>query len=272
MAELKHDGAHIRYDVKGEGDNTIVFVHGHPFNRTMWAEQAACFAEQGWRSILFDLRGYGESTGTGETTFDFGQFAQDIETLMDHLRVEKAVLCGLSMGGQIVMDCCERFPERVSGVVLAATAPQAETARSRQSRLAMADRLEREGMGPYAEEVLPKMVSARSILEVPDVAAFVLAMMRGSDPAGAAAAQRARADRPSYEPTLSKLNCPALIVVGDADAFTSRSDADLMNGLIAGSELLWMPDVGHMPNLERMAEFNEAMRRHLDRVRARTGQ
>ena len=272
MPNLEIDGARICYEVKGAGDDTIVFVHGHPFNRSMWAQQADFFVQKGWRCVLFDLRGYGESGSAGEPYSDFQRFSKDIEVLLDHLGISKTVLCGLSMGGQIVMDCCERFPERVSGVVLAATAPQVETTESHRDRLAMADRLEREGMGPYAEEALPKMLASQGITDMPDVATYVLKMMQQSDPAGAAAAQRARAARPSYEPTLSKLKCPALIVVGDSDAFTSRSDAELMNNLITGSSLLWLSDVGHMPNLERTAEFNEAMSKLLDLVSARTGE
>jgi len=272
MPNLEIGDARIRYEVGGDGDDTIVFVHGHPFNRFMWGQQAEFFARKGWRCILLDLRGYGESSTATESYSCFQQFSKDIEALLDQLDIPNAVLCGLSMGGQIVMDCCERFPERVSGVVLVATAPQAETADSHRDRLAMADRLEREGMGPYAEENLTKMLAAQSISEMPDVAAFVLGMMQQSDPIGAATAQRARATRLSYEPTLSKLECPALIVVGDSDAFTSRSDAELMNKLIAGSSLLWLSDVGHMPNLERAAEFNEAMSKLLDLVSTRTGE
>jgi len=272
MPDLKIDDTSIRYEVTSEGDGTIVFVHGHPFNRSMWAQQAEYFAQKGWRCVLFDLRGYGESSMGAESYSDFQRFSKDIEALLDHLSIPTAVFCGLSMGGQIVMDCCERFPERVSGVILAATAPQAETPDSCLKRLEMADRLEREGMGPYAKEALPNMLASRSITEMPDVAAYVLEMMRQSDPAGAAAAQRARANRPSYEPALSKLKCPALIVVGDSDAFTSRTDAELMSKLIVNSSLLWLSDVGHMPNLERTAEFNEAMSKVLDLVSARRGE
>ncbi|MDA7949446.1 MAG: alpha/beta hydrolase [Hyphomicrobiaceae bacterium] len=269
MAELESDGATIHYEVNGVGDDAVVFVHGHPFNRTMWARQAEFAVQKGWRSVLFDLRGYGASGKTTTPSFEFSQFSRDIQTLMDHLGISEAVLCGLSMGGQIVMDCCGRMPERVSGVVLAATAPQAETPESCAERLAMADRLEDEGMDPYAEDALPKMLARESIAEMPDVAAYVLEMMRRTDPAGAAAAQRARAGRPSYEPALSKLKCPALIVVGDQDAFTSRADANLMHDLVTGSDLLWLNGVGHMPNLERATEFNEAMGALLDRVSTR---
>lgn len=55
---------------------------------------------------------------------------------------------------------------------------------------------------------------------------------------------------------MKSLGIPALIVVGDADAFRTREDAECMHELLTGSELLWMEGVGHMPNLERPEEFN----------------
>jgi len=113
------------------------------------------------------------------------------------------------------------------------------------------------------------MLSAESIAALPEVAAQVLSMMRRSGPAGAAAALRGRAERPDYRSTLAELAAPALVVVGDRDAFTTRADAGLMHTLLEGSELLWLEGVGHMPNLEREAEFNAALARLLKAVDAR---
>ena len=79
-------------------------------------------------------------------------------------------------------------------------------------------------------------------------------MMRAAPPEGAAAALRGRAERPPYEGVLTALAVPALVVVGDQDAFTTRADAEAMHRLLAGSELLWLPGIGHMPNLEAAAE------------------
>ena len=95
-------------------------------------------------------------------------------------------------------------------------------------------------------------------------------MMRATHPAGAAAALRGRAERPDYENTLADLSVPALVVVGDEDAFTTRADAERMHALLKPSELVWMEGVGHMPNLEREVEFNAALRRFLQRVTATT--
>ena len=96
------------------------------------------------------------------------------------------------------MEFCRLFPEVVAGVVLMATFPQAETQEGKRSRHAMADRLLREGMRGYAEEVLSKMLAPRTVATRADIAAYVLDMMCGTDPAGAAAALRGRAERPSY--------------------------------------------------------------------------
>jgi pimeloyl-ACP methyl ester carboxylesterase len=259
-------GITVGYDDVGSGGNALLLVHGHPFDRSMWQPQVETFARSSrWRVIAPDLRGYGESSVVpGKTTFD--AFAADIAALLDHLRIQNVVLGGLSMGGQIVMEFCRLYPERVRGILLAATFSKAETDEGKKNRAIMADRLLREGMEPYAEEVLPKMVAPRNIAALPAVAEHVRSMMRAAHPAGAGVALRGRAERPDYESTLANLNVPALIVVGDEDAFTTRADAERMHALLKQSELVWMKGVGHMPNLARAVEFNEALGRLLRAV------
>ena len=160
----------------------------------------------------------------GKTRLD--QFAQDVAALMDQLGIREVVIGGLSMGGQIVMEFCRLFPAHVRGVLLAATFTQAETDEGKRGRAAMADRLLREGMEAYANEVLPKMVAPQNIAALPAVAEHVLSMMEAAHLAGATAALRGRAERPDYEDTLARLDVLVAIVVGDEDAFTTRSDAE----------------------------------------------
>ena len=255
----------IGYDDVGTGADAILLVHGTPFNRSMWQPQLSAIAAAGWRAIAVDLRGYGETTVVpGKTTFDV--FAADLAAVADHLGLERVVLGGLSMGGQIVMQFARQYPDRVRGIVLAATFPEPETEDGKRWRYAMADRLVKEGMHPYANEVLSKMLAARSITDFPDVAAHVMTMMCGTDPEGAAAAQRGRAERPDYQPTLASLTVPTLVVVGSEDAYTTRQQAERMRDLPRDAELVWLDGIGHMPNLERPDAFNAELVRFLRRV------
>ncbi|MGR4851205.1 alpha/beta fold hydrolase [Streptomyces sp. LARHCF252] len=242
----------------------LVLVHGHPFDRTMWAPQLETFSADR-RVIAPDLRGYGASPVTPAVT-DFSGFARDIEALLDELKVESFVLAGLSMGGQIAMDCYRLFPERVSGLVLADTFPSAETPEGIRTRDAMADRLMAEGMRGYADEVLERMVAPYA----PDgVKAHVHRMMTATAPEGAAAALRARARRPGYDDLLTRVSVPALVVVGADDTFTPVSDALAMHTALPDAALHIIDGAAHMPNLERPDVFDQALGEFLARVDAR---
>jgi pimeloyl-ACP methyl ester carboxylesterase len=155
------NGITIGYDDVGSSENALVLVHGHPFDRSMWRPQDDHISRQDagsgrisgkaaesakisrkdaktqrrqeigcWRVIAPDLRGYGESSVVpGKTTLDV--FVRDIAGLLDYLDIEEVVIGGLSMGGQIVMEFCRLCPERVRGILLAATFPKQRQKRAK---------------------------------------------------------------------------------------------------------------------------------------------
>lgn len=265
MPEMTVDDITIAYDEIGAGQDAVVFIHGHPFDRSMWTPQHDTVRAAGWRAVIADLRGYGQtSVVAGKTPLD--RFAADIVGLADRLAIDRFVVVGLSMGGQIAMEICRTYPARIRGLVLAATSPQAETEEGKARRAAMAERYRTEGLSGYAHEVLAKMVAPRNIDAMPAVAAKVMEMMENTPPEGAAAAMLGRAERPDYRDTLAAFDKPALVVVGDEDGFTSRAEADMMHGLLKGSRLVWLEGVGHMPNLEREKDFNAALADFLAQV------
>ncbi|MGW9593949.1 alpha/beta fold hydrolase [Streptomyces chartreusis] len=262
MSTWSGGGITLGYEDEGSG-MPVVLVHGHPFDRTMWRPQVEHFSQAGWRVITPDLRGYGESMVVpGRTTLDV--FARDIAGLLDHLGIDRFVLGGLSMGGQIVMEFHRLFPDRVRGLLFADTFAAADTEDSRTWRYEMAERLLREGMGGYANQVLPKMMTPQNIQALPRVAEHVLAMMAGASAEGAAAGLRGRAERPDYTGMLQDIAVPTLVVVGSDDEFTPVSDARLIHERVPHSTLAIIDGAGHMPNLERPAEFNAALGLFLD--------
>ncbi|MFF4712336.1 alpha/beta fold hydrolase [Streptomyces eurythermus] len=239
----------------------LVLVHGHPFDRTMWDPQLAEFSA-GRRVIAPDLRGYGASPVTPGTV-PLSRHADDIAELLDHLAVDSFVLAGLSMGGQIVMECYDRFGDRVRGLVLADTFPAAETPEGKRGRNAMADRLLAEGMRGYADEVLEKMVAPYADA---GVKAHVHRMMTATPPQGAAASLRGRAERPDYRALLTKVTVPALVLVGADDTYTPVADAEEMHAALPDSALHVVEGSAHLPNLERPEEFNRHLAAFLTRL------
>lgn len=257
MGSVFHGDITVGYEDEGSGE-ALLLVHGHPFDRSMWHPQTEHFSRAGWRVIAPDLRGYGDSTVTPGTT-PLAAFAHDLAGLLDHLGIERCVLGGLSMGGQIVMECYRLFPERIRGLVFADTFAAAETADGKAARYAMAERLLREGMDGYAHEVLAKMISPATIASRPDVAAHVLRMMTAAPSEGAAAALRGRAERPDYTGLLSRVTVPALVVVGTEDAYTPVGDALDIHERVPDSRLTVIEQAAHMPNLEQPDAFNATL-------------
>jgi 3-oxoadipate enol-lactonase len=260
MHTITLDRATLAYDDAGpDGPVPLLLVHGHPFDRSMWGPQLRRFATER-RVIVPDLRGYGASPGAVP---EWPAFADDLAALLEALRIDRAVVVGLSMGGQIALDLWARHPSRVAGLLLADTTAAGETPRSHAERLAQAERLLAEGMDPYAVDVLYRMVSPAA---PPAVAEHVLAMMRATDPTGAAAAQRARADRPDRTRDLADVDVPTVVVVGSEDDFTPVAEAAAMAERIPGAELVIVDGAAHMPNLEKPEAFDAALARLLERV------
>lgn len=248
------NGISVAYDDTGHGE-AVLLVHGHPFDHSMWRPQQEMLTAAGWRVIAPDLRGYGRSTVVPGTT-KLSTFAQDLAALLDALDVEQAVIGGLSMGGQIVLEFRRLFPERVRALILADTFAQGETEEGRKWRYDLADQLEAEGMDGYARQALAKMIAPHTIEARPDVAAHVLGMMTGTPPRGAAAALRGRAERPDYTDLLPTIDVPTLVVVGSDDEYTPVSDAEYLRDRIPGSRLEVVERAAHMPNLEWPEQFN----------------
>ena len=253
----------IAYDDVGEG-LPVIFIHGSPFNRSMWKPQVERFRSE-YRVVTYDLRGYGETTVVpGKTTLDI--FANDLAGLLNFLGIAPGVVVGLSTGGQIALEFYRQFPQRVSALVLADTSARPESPQGRETRYELAERLVREGMYTFAEEFLLRMLSPLTTQRQPEVAAQVLTMMRTTHPEGVAAALRGRAERRDYLPLLAEIKTPTLIAVGRDDAFTPIAESELMHSGINNSELVVIDEAGHMPNMEQAEAFNEALEQFLKAI------
>ncbi|MGW3396564.1 alpha/beta fold hydrolase [Streptomyces hydrogenans] len=264
MHTLALRGVTLGYDDVGPTTGPpVLLIHGHPFNRSLWEPQVAALAAAGHRVVTPDLRGYGDSDVTPGRVL-LSDFADDLAALLDHLDIDRAVVGGVSMGGQIAMEFRHRHRGRVRALVLSDTSAPAETDEGKDFRNRLADRLLAEGMDGYADEVIDKMLAAYNVAAMPRVAERVLAMMRAADPRGAAAALRGRAERRDYRATLPAVQEPVLIIVGADDVYTPVADAEAIHGLVPHAVLAVIDGAGHLPGAEQPDRFNAALLDFLD--------
>jgi 3-oxoadipate enol-lactonase len=118
MPELLSNEAKLYYDVRGEGF-PIIFTHGASWNHLQWKKQVEFFKDK-FKVITWDVRGHGYST-LPDGPVNSEDFSSDLIALMDHLKLDKAILCGLSMGGHISLQTAIRYPERVKSLILIGT-------------------------------------------------------------------------------------------------------------------------------------------------------
>ncbi|SKD09233.1 Pimeloyl-ACP methyl ester carboxylesterase [Chitinophaga ginsengisegetis] len=254
---MKIRGINVVYDDYGSGE-TIVFIHGQPFNRSMWDPQVAAF-KSGYRLIVPDLRGYGESEiPSGITLLD--ELALDIIHLLEALKITKATFVGLSMGGQVVFELYRLAPHLCNALVLADTDAKSESAQSYQARLQLSKDLVEKGMSFYTDQHLHQFLGKTTMAEKPSVVADLRHMMVTTNPLGASLVQRGRAERRDHTLMLPDIHCPVLIVVGEEDGFTPVAVAKGMQEHIKHAQLVVIKDASHMPNMEQPEIFN----RHLE--------
>jgi len=260
MAITHIDDIQMAYTDTGVG-RPIVLIHGYPFNRSLWNEQVETLSNS-YRVIVPDLRGFGETdASTGTATMN--RMAEDVGQLLDHLRISQAVIGGLSMGGYVALAFYKQFPSRVRALVLADTRAQADTEEAKQTRAQQAEKALSEGMAGIADAMLPKLLTPETVSKRPEVVKRVRDMMLKTKPEGAAAALLGMAEREDQTELLSRVTSPTLILVGAEDAITPVADSEKMRDCIAGSRLVVIENAGHVSNLERTEQFNEALLKFL---------
>jgi 3-oxoadipate enol-lactonase len=252
--ELAHDEA-------GRGP-VVVLLHGHPFNRSMWAPQLAGLSDT-YRVVAPDLRGYGDSPVT-KGTVTMRQLAADTEALLDRAGIGEAAVVGLSMGGLVAMELAIAEPARWWALGLVATTAQPLTDAERADRLAKADLAEREGIRPLAEDMAARLFGSGASAAVRDQ---IMTMMLATSPFGAAAALRGRAERPDYRPLLAELDISAFVCAGDEDSFSTAEVTSELTASLRRPHLVTLPGVGHLPNVESTGRFNAELRGFLDSAR-----
>lgn len=231
----------------------------------MWRHQVAALAD--CRCIAPDLRGAGTAPVLqSPSAYSMATYAEDIIAQLDGERVERAVFCGLSMGGYISFELVRRFAGRIAALVLSNTKAPADSEEGKRGRDALAAKARQEGARAVAVEMVPKLLSRATRAGRPDVAREVTEMIARQSVDGIVGALRALRDRPDSTGTLAAIRVPTLVVAGDDDAIAPADGMKAMAGEIAGARFVLVREAGHLTPLEQPQAFNAALRSFLDQL------
>src|SRR5690242_7538023 len=220
MPKAPVNGTELNYRDSGNSKDIVLLLHAFPLHSGMWSRQIAAL-EKRHRVVALDYRGLGKSAMPPEQ-FSMAMLAEDVRALLAHLRIERAGVAGLSMGGYLAFELYRQQPGLFRGLALCDTKAAADTDEGKATREKFARSAIEKGLGWVADEMLPKLLKPDPD---PAIVKEVRSLVTGGTPAGVAAAQRAMAGRPDSSETLARVSCPVLVVVGEQDGLTPPAEA-----------------------------------------------
>lgn len=248
----------VRYLEAGSG-TPMILVHAFPLGAEQWLPQLAK-PPIGYRLVAPDLRGLGGSASVGDpSTVTVDTYASDVFDLMMHLDIPRAVVAGLSMGGYVALAMFAQRPDRISGLVLADTRANADSAEGRAARDRMIELVRRDGSPGVAKEMIGKLLSEQSRASQPDLAEVVTMLIETNGPDGVEAAIQAMKARPDRTELLASITCPTVVICGSEDVVTPPDECEAMSRRIPGATFVRLDGAGHLANLESPAAFTAAM-------------
>jgi pimeloyl-ACP methyl ester carboxylesterase len=242
------DGVPLAFEVRGVGEPTLVFVHGWSCDRGYWKHQLDDFGKR-QQVVALDLAGHGQS-GVGRDTWTMPSFAQDVVAVADALRLDRMILIGHSMGGDVIVEAARRLPARVEGLVWVDVYRTLAALRSREA-------MER-FVAPFRADFVPTTLDFVRGMFVPssdpDLVEWVAADMAAAPPDIALdSLEHARTVLPDVIDGLRDIHLPVVAINAD------NEPTDVEGLRRHGVRAVLMHGVGHFPFLEDPPAFNRLL-------------
>jgi pimeloyl-ACP methyl ester carboxylesterase len=248
MEVFKYKGAEIVYKIMGDGD-PIIFLHGFGLDSRMWSPQVNELSSS-HKVITYDLRGFGKSS------FPTSSYShhKDLLALLDHLELESVNVVGHSFGGKVALDFTLEYPERVKSLTLIASGLGGFDFENKYF-----DSLVLLGKEGNVEELRKKLFSHQmftSLREKTEVYSRVIEIVSGYSLWHFLNDDPVEGINPKANERLKEISVPVKIVVGSNDLQVQKDIAQRLSSEIKESELIVIPNAGHMVNMEEPKKVN----------------
>ncbi|HEY8093754.1 MAG TPA: 3-oxoadipate enol-lactonase [Acidimicrobiales bacterium] len=224
----------------------------------MWAPQVAALSRR-YRVVRYDHRGHGDSpVPPGPYALD--DLGGDVLALLDRLEVERVAFGGLSLGGMVGMWLGIHAPERISSLVLCCTSAYLGPPERWQER---ADLVRREGTMALVEATRPRWFSAGTLARAPEIVGPLIQGLADTPDEGYAGCCSAIGGM-DLRDQIQAIPAPTLVICGAEDPATPLDMALTIHQAISGSQLVVIPDAGHLATVEQPGRATAAILAHLD--------
>lgn len=265
MPTASANGITMNYTDSGGSGTPVVLLHAFPFNSSMWEPQLDSLGDK-FRFIVPDLKGFGATEAPeGESAYSMDSYADEVKAIVDAAGLDRFVLAGLSMGGYIALAYMRKYADGVSGLVLADTRAEADPPEGKEKRSNQQKQVLQDGTAGLIEGLTGALLAESTRSNKPDVVKKVQAAM-DNPAAGFIGALEAMKNRIDSTEGLAKIDVPTLVIVGENDGITPPEAARKLHEHIGGSQLVVIPEAGHISNMEAPEAFNGALGEFLNRL------
>ena len=255
MNTFKVNGISVN-DHGGNGE-PLIFIHAYPLCSRMWDKQVAFFKDK-FRVITYDIRGLGYSNELDSYLFTMEDLVDDLENILDHMKLDKVNACGLSVGGYILLRSAERMPERFTSLILADTKAESDDHDSLLNRSAGIKKI-RSGMkDEFNDAMLAKLISSEGY-ENSELRNSIKEMMGWMDVNGMCSVLIAIATRTNLIYRIKNVVIPSLVIVGKEDVLTPVINSFYLKENLINSRYHLIKNAGHISNMEKPEEFNKVL-------------
>jgi len=244
----------ISYTDVGLG-KPLVLIHAFPTDLRLWDPQQENLKKH-FRVISLDLWGFGQSSPVNEEAVTMTECADELNDLLNQLKISNAVIGGESMGGYIALAFLEKYPDKVKGLVLSDTQSIADSEETKAKREATAIDVLENGTENFINNFLPKALSPNASEETK---LFLRNILESEAAAAIASASRGMALRPDTSDVLAHSALPILIITGDQDILINPDQSRNMHSLAKNSQLIILKNAGHLSSLEQPEQWNESV-------------
>ncbi len=240
-----------------DNSQAIIFIHAFPLCNRMWDKQVEALQAK-YRVVVYDIRSFGYSeVGDGHFTMD--SHVSDLISIIDSLKLEKPVVCGLSMGGYITLRALELYQSKFKGAILADTKAESDnnpTKHARAEQMKMVKNGQRE---QFADNFIKAALSEANYTEKPELIELLKKLISWQKNEAITGALLTMAARTDTTESLERLELKMLILAGKDDRLTPPEFSKIIYGKTKNSDLKLIPNAGHLPNMENPDDFNTAL-------------